>query len=123
MVYRALIFIFLSFGLMGCQQNDVTSYAYNVTHPEAALATYKACEAHEQSNDITCKNAAQAVHDLVNLQKELVQDPQDFGQKVLLAQEKLVALKASQSEQAKALYEAQLLKVNTYLAVCKISGE
>jgi hypothetical protein len=123
MLYRIIIFIFLSLSLIACKQNDVSSYAYNVTHPEAALATYKACEAHEQGDDLRCKNAAQAVHDLADLQKELVQDPQAFGQKVLAAQEKLVALKTSQGEQAKALYAAQLLTVNTYLAVCKISGE
>ena len=111
-------------GLTACH----TDYneQYFMTHPADMMTTLEACQT-ASTQSMECIYAQNAYENVISLQRELMQDPQLFGQKVLAAQITLAHLNAAFTEApapaAKAALDEQRDLVARYLAVCSVSGE
>jgi hypothetical protein len=117
--------------LSGCQGDN--TYQYYCMHADAMTKALKACRAlpaSDAATSLSCMNANNAYQDTALLYRELVNDPQAFGQTILAQEAKLAALRSAARTATPAEKFAAKQAVNTqrelierYLAVCKEAGE
>lgn len=123
--------------LFACHE-ETSSYDYFMQHPDAVEKVLADCEANTSED---CETARRAEQDFLALTNDRDQDPQKFGEKIILAENDLVAKKislnqlqatlkknpdnnslAEQVNNAKAAFLAQDAIVKTLLAVVAAGG-
>lgn len=123
--------------LCACHE-DSSSYDYFMQHPLAVEKVLASCES---NNSKDCETARRAEQDFLTLTNDRDQDPQKFGEKIILAENDLVAKKialdrikatlkknpgdkslSEQAKQAEAAFLAQDAIVKTLLAVVAAGG-
>lgn len=124
--------------LFSCKQENRTSYDYFMQHPQQIQVFLGNCES---STTPECENARRADHDFQQLTSDRDANAQEFGKKILAAENDLVqkqleldtakkSLKAEPKNsalQAKVAtledgYQSNLNNVKTYLAVVAAGG-
>ena len=82
------ILIFAVFLLNGCDHQYV-NYDYLITHPKVLERAFSRCQ---NQNTETCQIVQIAMRDFVSLVDERNEDPEQFGQKIIMIQQELVRL-------------------------------
>lgn len=108
-------FIGLMFFLLlgGCEK-QTENHDYLLQHPQTLRDEYKTCE-YNRVNDLHCYMIKRAVADFVKLLNEHNQNPEAFGQKIMLVQAAL-AEPAGSSE----IYEKNKQELNILYAILSL---
>jgi hypothetical protein len=130
--FKMMVATVLCFFLTGCEEKPV-SYLYLLKHPAVIQSKLTQCEI---SNEVDCPVVKRAAADYMTMNTQRQESPEEFGTKILLAQQGLVKarleLEAAQNdlsahpEDAKLQkklatlkddYQMQFDKVNALLAI------
>lgn len=104
---RFLMLSVLLITLLGCKQNS--TYLYFFRHPDVLQAELANCLKNDSPE---CKTVKRAANDFVVLNNQRQDNPEQFGLKILLAQEALAKLHNNQEA-----YKAQQEQIDAMLAV------
>ena len=112
--FKLLLSLCLLFTLSGCNKQPL-AYDYLMQHPAVLQEKMMQCP-FTTTDDPKCEVIKHAEHDFSLLVQEAQSNPEQFGEKILVA-EKLLVEKREARPQSEQAYQAQLVQVRTLLAV------